>query len=121
MRPERPALSTLQSACTHFLGSEAPCAHAGPRLSPVLDPGPRSPARLTASGQEIGESAREKAGLAGCCLATLPDRFLYFGAARVLPGLLWVFCVDSPRPRGGRAVGPGHSRWLRASEPPGKR
>lgn len=89
--------------------------------APSWTRGPAALPRLTASGQEIGESVREKAGLAGCRLAALPDRFLHFGAVRVLPGPLWVFCVDSPCPRGGRAVGPGHGRWLRASEPPGKR
>lgn len=98
---------------------------------PCLRPrGPAGPAQADSlrSG-DWGSVSVRKRGSPAVALATLPDHFLHVCVARAMlgtrcprpPGLLWAFCVDSPRPRGGRAVGPGHGRRLRASEPPGKR
>lgn len=91
------------------------------RSTPQPRPGPGAPQPCQADSLGSGDwgvCVREKAGLAGCRLAALPDRFLHFGAARVLPGLLWVFCVDSPVPEvaepwvPGTAVGCGRQSHL---------
>lgn len=132
---EARAAGAVRTAVSVYVLPRARGALCTRRTTPRPRPRPRGPAGPAQADSlrpgDWGSVSVRKRGSPAVALATLPDHFLHVCVcvARAMlgtrrprpPGLLCAFCVDSPRPRGGRAVGPGHGRRLRASEPPGKR